>query len=243
MPPPLTIAAAQCRAVEGNIDTATRHMVEVLTQSDRLHVDIICFPECYLTGYYHDTETIRKNALSLSDSVFVHFLEQIRKFNSTIIVGLIERDEEKIYNTAVVIENGQLIGKYHKAHLNEEKYTAGKAYPVFIKKGVRYGINICNDANFPASAAELKNRGAEIIFYPLNNQLPIKVASEWKEKSRENLINRARENNCWVVSSDVVCEDETEISYGCSLIVDPTGAILKNAAELQEELIFIECSS
>jgi predicted amidohydrolase len=230
----LKLATVQCAAVQGNIDKTVDHICKTLRWADSNNIDIICFPECYLQGYYHDKESIRKHAISLSSNTFINALNRLKQFNTTIILGLIEEKENRIYNTAIVIERGQVIGSYNKIHLNETKYTAGTTWPVFNKNGIIYGIHICNDSNHPESVAKLKAKGAEIIFFPLNNLLPIKIADEWKEKSQEVLANRAKENNCWIVSSDIVCEGIRQKSYGCTMIVSPAGEIIKRVTEFKE---------
>ncbi len=237
--PSLKLATVQCAAIQGDINKVVNHICETLKWADSENIDIISFPECYLQGYYHDKETIREHAISLSDTKFISILNRLKPFKTTIILGLIELKKDKIYNTALVIEQGKIIGFYNKAHLNETKYTAGTESPVFKKNGVTYGINICNDANYPETAAKLKSQGAEIIFYPLNNLLPIKVADEWREKAEEILIMRAKENNCWIVSSDVVYKGEEQKSFGCTAIVSPTGELIKRVPEFSEGIISI----
>ena len=77
---------------------------------------------------------------------------------------------------------------------------------MFELDGLRFGINICNDANFAVPALRLSGQGAELLCYPLNNLLLPATADKWRGKSVENLRQRALDTGCWVVSSDVVGE-------------------------------------
>ena len=233
----LNIATVQCLAIQGHPNKVVSLICKTLEQAEAENIDIICFPECYLQGYYHDKESIRKNAISLSSVEFASVLDRLKHYRPTIILGLIEERRGKILNTAVVIEKGKVIGSYNKVHLNETKYTAGKRCPVFRKNNITYGINICNDANYPDSARKLMSKGAQVIFYPLNNLLPIKVADEWRTKGIETMIERAKENNCWVISSDVIYRGKEQKSYGCTAIVDPNGKVIKRVPEFKEGLI------
>jgi predicted amidohydrolase len=131
----------------------------------------------------------------------------------------------------LVIENGHVVGRYAKRHPNEPGVVAGTASPVFARGGVRYGINICNDANYPEVAGELAARGAAVICYPLNNMLSPDTAEHWRKRSVENLRSRARQTGCWIVSADVTGSHGALLSHGCTMIVRPDGTIAARVAE------------
>jgi 5-aminopentanamidase len=196
--------------------------------------DLVVFPECYLTGYFTQSETARAVALELNGQVFDAVLAALQGFQNMIVLGMIEVEEGNLYNTAVVIASGQLLGKYRKTHPNEGCFVAGLEYPVFAVTGQVFGINICFDANFPEAAQHIASQGAKLIVYPLNNALPVNIADRWREKSPENLRLRAVETGCYVVSSDVCGVTENQISYGCTQIFSPDGQILAAVSEMSE---------
>ena len=68
----------------------------------------------------------------------------------TLVFGLIESDGGSLFNTAVVVREGQLLGRYRKSHLlaGEQVFKAGSEYPVFRVDGLTFGINICHDTNY-----------------------------------------------------------------------------------------------
>lgn len=150
---------------------------------------------------------------------------------------MVEEDAGKYFNTAVVVKNGKLLGRYRKVHLFEQNFELGSDYPVFAVDGLIFGVNICYDARFPEGAEALVRQGAQVIFYPLNNRLPTEKALKYRDKHLPNLIDRAKETGCWVVSSDVIAEDDKTIGYGCTAIVSPKGTVIKRAEELKEAVI------
>lgn len=85
------------------------------------------------------------------------------------------------------------MGRYAKAHPNEPGVIAGSDFPTFLRSGVRYGVNICNDANHPGTAQRIADQAARVILYPLNNMRPSATADRWREKSLANLVDRARQ--------------------------------------------------
>lgn len=67
----------------------------------------------------------------------------------TLVVGAVEAAPPDVFNSAFVVERGEIVGRYAKAHPNEPGVTAGSDFPTFARAGTRFGINICNDANHP----------------------------------------------------------------------------------------------
>jgi predicted amidohydrolase len=111
-----------------------------------------------------------------------------------IVAGLIERDEQLIYNVAVLIgPDGTVVGKYRKICLPRSEIEAGvqpgKETPVFETRFGKVGMMVCYDGFFPEVARGLANNGAEVIAFPVWGCNPLLVAA------------RACENHVYVVSS------------------------------------------
>jgi predicted amidohydrolase len=200
-------------------------------------VQLALFPECYLQGYASDRQSIDRRAIALDSDAFRVVLAALAPFRSDIVIGLIERRGAALYNTAVVIRRGRVLGAYAKTHTNEPGFNRGEEYPVFETAGWPFGINICYDANFPDAALKLSRQGARLLCYPLNNLLPPDVAVTWRDKSLQNLRQRAMDTGCWVVSSDVIGEHERKISHGCTCVVQPDGQVVRRAFEGSEDIL------
>jgi predicted amidohydrolase len=203
-------------------------------------VKLAVFPECYLQGYASDLETIAQRAVALDGPEMAAVLSMLTGHHTDIVLGLIERQGEAFYNTAAVIRDGRIIGTYRKRHTNERGFDSGCTSPLFESHGWHFGINICYDANFPNAAAELRQQGAQLICYPLNNMLAPATAAKWRSKSIENLQDRAKETGCWVVSSDVTGEYLGKMSYGCTAVAQPDGSIARQANEGSEGAIIFD---
>lgn len=197
-------------------------------------IDLIVFPEAFLLGHSYAPAILQARAQAATDVALAALCEQVASFPTTLVVGAFERVDTQIWNSALVIEAGRIVGRFVKAYPNEPGVTAGRAFPTFMRSGTRYGINICNDANHPEAAAQLARQGAGLILYPLNNLLPPETAERWRTKSLENLVARARETGCWVASSDVAGTLGDRCSFGCTAIVAPDGAVMARVPELQD---------
>jgi len=203
-------------------------------------VHLAVFPECYLQGYDTDADTISRRAVEIQDDLVARLRRVTKDFPTELVIGFVEKRGQHFFNTALVIRDGVLLGAYSKTHPNEPAFKAGSEYPVFNLFGYRYGINICNDANYPASALALSTQGADLLCYPLNNMLRPQVADKWRKKSVENLQARAKDTGCWVLSADVVGRTEGKVSHGCTCIVSPAGEIMSQVAEDSEGIAMFD---
>ncbi len=230
----MRLAVFQRRPIVGDPAHAAAIIADDLRWAATQRVDLALFPEGFLTGHSYDPATIAAVAIARDGLELGTLLARLAPSHPAAIVGAFERRGEAIFNSAFVLEGRAVTGRYAKAHPNEPGVTAGDAAPVFERAGLCYGINICADANHPATAQRLADAGARLICYPLNNWLPVETADRWRERSIANLQARARQTGCWVASADVTGAGEGLISHGCTMIVAPDGAIVARVAEGQE---------
>src|SRR5205085_10957778 len=181
-------------------------------------------------------------ALNLSSSAFEKILKQLAKYKPVIVVGLIEEERGNLFNTAVVIKKGRLIGKYRKTHLleGERIFRAGTEYPIFEVNGLKFGINICYDTQFAESAANLSEQGAKFILCPSNNMMRYETAEKYKNLHHEMRIERVKENKVWLLSADVTGERDGRIAYGPTSAINPDGEVVAQVPLMKTGIVVIE---
>ncbi|MGO8264338.1 nitrilase-related carbon-nitrogen hydrolase, partial [Rhizobium ruizarguesonis] len=81
----------------------------------------------FLQGYLTDEARARRVALDLASAELAAVLDRLPKSGPVLVIGLIEIDDGRLLNTAVVVERGVLLGRYRKAHLlrGERAFEAG----------------------------------------------------------------------------------------------------------------------
>lgn len=122
-----------------------------------------------------------------------------RQYRMYIVAGLYEREQDVLYNTAVLIDRqGKVAGKYRKVYLPREEIegglTPGNTYPVFETDFGRIGMMICWDSQYADPARALAVQGAEIIFLPIWGGYTTLMQA------------RAMENHVYLVTAGYDCE-------------------------------------
>jgi predicted amidohydrolase len=224
------IAAAQTPEFRNDVAAALDWAERVLDAAAEAGAVLLCFPEAYLQGYLTDARA-HDAAIELNSAAFAAIASRLSRPGLATVLGLIERDGRQIYNTAVVMKDGRLAGRYRKVNLLEceRVFTPGTEFPVFEAFGLRFGINICFDTTVPAAAAAVRDAGAELLVCPANNMMPADRAAIWKDRHNAERGARCRETGLWLISADVTGRRDDRIAWGPTAVLDPAGTV---AAEL-----------
>ena len=233
----------RCGDFEGNL----AKLVKGLERAARERVEIVCFPECFLTGYPDTEELARKHAFAASSPQVLKLLDRSARFDATLIVGFNELRGKDLYNTALVARKGHLLGTYSKCFAYMAFHKQGRDFPVFERGGVKFGVVICADGGYVEPARILALKGARILFAPHYNYISQDHLLSHFQRVRSDHIARATENGVWFVrGNNVVLGKDPGITryegvgYGDSYIVDPHGEILVRSRRHREDFIFAD---
>lgn len=239
----LTVAAYQGPIHEGDHQANLDKVLEITRLAENNQVDLLCFPETYLHGYFPTKELALEHSIDLGSEAFKSLCEKFSVFqHTTVLLGLNEKEGDKIYNTVVVLEKGLCLGKYRKAYsyVPYDYYSLGREFPIFEKKGIKYGIIICVDSTYREPAHITALKGARILFCPMFNRIekdPKMINSVHKMFRREHFVARAFDNYCWFVASDIIWDENDEVCPGFTCILNDGGEFVTKVEYFQEALI------
>jgi len=246
----IRVGACQTPEIVGDPAAALDCLVRFADEAEKKKVDLLLFPECFLTGYILEEAYLAKFALDFGSREFVEILKRLANVKPTLVFGLMEKKLGKFFNSAVVVENGRVVGVYRKMHLidpNETKvFAKGDGYPVFEINGVKYGINICYDTQFAEAAKAVADKGAKLLLSPAQNMIRRVNAEKWKDKHSEICAERVRETGLWFVRSDVTGvrpKDEKgieRIGYGPTLVMNPAAEIVAQVPLMTVGMVTVE---
>lgn len=239
----LRVGACQTREILADPEAALTCIEDFARLGADHDVHLLLFPECFLQGYLANQDHIGRHALDLCSPEFAAVLRRLEPIDATVVVGLIETEQGRYFNTAAVITHGQLTGRYRKTHLmpGETAFDPGDAYPTFVLRGVQYGINICSDTQFREPAAQVAAQGAQLLLVAAQNMLRRPAAERFKDLHHSMRAERARETGMWLVSSDVTgVRDESRIAYGPTSVISPRGEIVTQVPLLTTGMVIAE---
>ncbi|QWW70283.1 carbon-nitrogen hydrolase family protein [Rhizobium sp. WYJ-E13] len=222
------IAAAQTLEYRENIEAALTCALDMIRQAEAEGARLLCFPEGFLQGYLTEPEAARRAAMGLASPTFKAVTNRLATAGLMIVMGMIESEGDDLFNTAVVIQKGEVIGRYRKAHLlkGERFFRPGTETPIFTVDGLRFGINICYDTGFPEAAHKVALAGASLLVCCANNMMPRANAEKFRHVHNAARGERCRETGLWLISADVTGERNGRISWGPTAVLNPAGNVV-----------------
>ena len=239
----IKIAAVQMAPKLMEIGENLQSMLNATKKAADNHADLIVFPECSLTGYMFSS---RHEALPFAETIPGPSTEELsslcQELKVYVIFGLLEKENDKLFNVTTLLGPQGLIGKYRKNHLpflGVDRFVDIGDEPFRVHKTPigNIGLYICYDITFPESARVMTLLGADIL--ALSTNFP----KSRGEKVITYIVSaRAMENKVHVVAADRVGTERGASFAGLSKIVDASGEILGLASPDKEEIIYGEVS-
>jgi predicted amidohydrolase len=240
----MRIAHCQYETWCGEFDHNLRRVEEGLKRAEAERVEIVSFPECFLTGYPDTGEEARRVAFAADSPQIMRVLDLSSRYDPTLIVGFNERRGDDLYNTALVAHRGHLAGLYSKCAAYMPFHKQGRTFPVFERSGVKFGVIICADGGYIEPARILALKGARIIFAPHYNYIGDTGLIAHFMKVRADHTARAIENSVYFVRGNNVVLDPAKtgiksagVGYGDSYVVDPHGEIVARTRRHVEDFL------
>jgi len=209
-----------------NYNTNLQTLLDLV--SDSKEKSIIVAPEVCLTGFDYDNF----DAVLAFAQVANEALLKV-SFNKTIILTIIEKKGEQIFNLAKVFSHGKLIHERAKAKLfrfggEHHHFIEGddSNIEIFEINGIKIALLICFELRFKKLWLQIE--GADVIAIP----------SWWGVLRSEHFKTLTKSlaiiNQCYVVASDSANKECSKMSG----IINPQGEVVLNEKKEHLEVLY-----
>jgi NAD+ synthase (glutamine-hydrolysing) len=239
-----------------------KEILSLLEKSHRGDVSIVVFPELTLTGYTASDLFLNQLLIHEQNMSLEYILDRSRDISTIAIIGVAILYKNRLYNSALTIQNGKILGVVPKIYLPNKKefyekrqFVSGDgirdetitildqevAFGVDLlfsdNREITFGVEICEDlwAITPPSLA-MASSGANLFFnLSASNELI------GKAEYREELVRTqsARCMGAYIYSSSGVGESSTDTVFGGHGIIAEYGSTLAQTKRfsMKNELI------
>ena len=242
----LRAGLSQLNPSVGDITGNTKKITEAIEAARSLDIDILCFPELAVTGY--PPEDLLLKTEFIDDNI--RALDEIKKHcrdNMVVIVGFVDKKDD-IFNSAAVIQRGEIIDVYHKLRLpnygvfDENRYfQSERRFPVYTMGKMTFGVTICEDIWYPGEPirSQVLLGNAQIIF-----NLSASPYYMGKPVARERMLaTRAVDYNTIIAYCNIVGGQDELVFDGNSMFIDEKGEIVATARNFEEDLLVCDVST
>jgi omega-amidase len=225
-------AGIQFHIAMGKVEKNLQHVLEAVRRVHQQGVRLAVLPEMWSTGY--DYRRLSQLAEE-TPRILAALQKASAEFDMVLVGSLAEKEGERLYNTAFVIDRGEVAGSYRKLHLfsamGEDRFLAAGERTLVVPTSVgRLGVAICYDLRFPELFRKLALEGAEIVCLP----------AEWPKPRQEHwrtlLRARAIENQLFVAATNC-CGIQGKLDFfGMSMLISARGEVLAEGGETACEI-------
>lgn len=262
----IKIASATCDIKVADTKHNANKIIEIINEAADRGVKIICFPELCITGYTCADLFLQDTLLKGAKEAVEYIAYETKHIDIVAIVGLPCVINQKLYNIAVVINYGKVLGGtakqnipnygefYEMRHFTpasfdfNEEVTFGRAksaciccnqiYSMEEMPNLKFGIEICEDLwGADSPSIRLAEGGATIVF---NLSASDEVIG--KRDYRRNIVNaKSGSLICGYVYADAgVGESTQDMVFAGHNIISENGTILAESKLFENEVIIAD---
>ncbi|MGE0502595.1 MAG: carbon-nitrogen hydrolase family protein [Rhizobiaceae bacterium] len=235
----MKITALQMVAKAGDVDANLARIERAVAEAAGKGARLLVAPELAVTGY-GAADAFATLAEASHGAAASRLAALAARHGVAIVAGFAETADGRVWNSAlfvdpsgrrIVYRKSHLYGDYERRHFAAGEPTAN----VFEYGGLRLGMLICYDVEFPENVRRLAQSGAQLVLVP--TALP---ASDHAALIAQKMIPvRAFENQVFLAYVDHCGADERFAYAGLSGIAAPDGALLAKAG-VREALLSAE---
>lgn len=263
----LRVAAAVPELKVANCRYNAERIIELIKKAEEKGIKIVVFPELSITAYTCGDLFHQDMLLKDAQSQLGRILDETRGNSIVSIVGMPLSADNQLYNCAVVLQSGSILGVIPKTYVpnysefyeqrwfssgskaaSDSVYICGQHVPfgtdiIFEDKEHKelcFGVEICEDLWVPIPPSSLLSmQGATVIFNPsASNELI------GKYEYRKELVSQ-QSAKCiagYVYASSNINESTTDVVFGGHAMISEYGSLLAESERFsdKDQLIYSE---
>jgi predicted amidohydrolase len=207
----------------GGLEPSERleRLAAALTDPAAKDADLLVCPELFMSGYAVG-DAINRFA-EPADGPFATAVSNLAKAHrQAILYGYPERDGATLYNSAICFgPQGERLANHRKLVLppgfEANFFMRGDTLTFFSLGGIRFGLLVCYDAEFPEAVRAVVLGGVEVII------APTALKDIWASVATRMMPTRAFENGVYLAYVNHAGREGEVTYFGGSCIIGPDG--------------------
>ncbi|OGO01431.1 MAG: NAD(+) synthase [Chloroflexi bacterium RBG_13_53_26] len=250
----LRIGAAVPELRVADVDFNAGAIIEVLRKAKDEGVQVLTFPEMALTGYTIGDLVYQRALLAKAERGLGDILNESAGNGRLVVVGMPLSVDQKIFNCAVVLNSGRILGVIPKTLLASYKEfyedrwfspsrdassdtveLVGQRVPfgsdlLFGLEGIPaavIGVEICEDMWMPLSPHEYQALAGATVLLNLSASNEVLAKSDWRRTMVSSESGRCIAAYCYASSG--IGESSNDVVYGGHVLIAENGVILQES--------------
>ena len=253
----MKIALAQLNTIVGDCEGNLARVLSSLERAREEGVDLVVFPEQTLPGYPAEDLLEREDFIDQVQDVFERAVQACQ--GMAMVLGTIVRTDcpegKPIYNSAALVQDGEVLGFQHKTLLptydvfDEARYFCpAREHPVFEFKGRKLALAICEDLwNRPGFCVENMYDTDPVEKWVVDGEADLVIAisaspfSLGRPRFRRRLLGEiASSRGIDLVYCNLVGGNTSLVFDGTSIALGAKSELLSQASSFDEDFVVFD---
>jgi NAD+ synthase (glutamine-hydrolysing) len=240
-----------------DVDSNVKEIIGLIRKARREGAQVLCFPEMAITGYTLGDLVQQQVLLTKAREGLVNILAESEKNSMILIVGMPLAFEQKIFNSAVILNSGRILGVVPKTFLPNYKEfyderwfesgnnchnvsieLAGQTAPfgadILFKiknfDSTLLGVEICEDLWVPLAPHEHQSIAGAAVLFNLSASNEVLGKDDWRRIMISSESGRCLAAYCYASSN--IGESSNDVVFGGHSLIAENGVILEESPRL-----------
>ena len=239
----LRIALAQCNSYLGDVNKNIETIENVVNQVINKKIDIVVFPEMFLSGYPPDDLILRIDFMKKIKEGISKIIKLTKGKNIGIVFGAPFQNNENFYNSLFLVADGKLIGRRDKINLpnygvfdDKRHFTVGNFQGPIVFKNYKIGFLVCEDLWTEDICETLLETGSEIIISI--NASPFEI--DKIDKRMSTVVSRILETKLPIIYLNMLGGQDEIVFDGGSFVLDQNCKLISQQPQTTEDISIID---
>jgi predicted amidohydrolase len=229
------------RTESRNIQVNQKELEKRLADAVLHRPDLICLPECSLTGYLYEEKDFDRFAEPVPGPLSA-YMAGFAKANSIYFCGgLLEHTQEGVYNTALLFDSSGNIILHHRKVEEKPPFLCGKHVQSVDTDLGRMSVLICGDM-FNEQVIGKIDRPLDFILMPMSRSFAGKSpdTARWDAEERQVYLDAVRAASVTTLIVNALELLPEESTFGGALAVRADGTLLSESPHGTDELLIVD---
>ena len=222
--------------------------MQVLREAASQGAELIVLPELCTSPYQLGDAPLESWAEEIPNGKIIQcWLAQAKALGICLVAGVLERQGNRYYNTAIALSSQGLIARYRKAHLfgwERARLTPGdQAYLATEMANTRIGVLVCYDLRFAEAVRLLVLKKIQLLCVPAawsDAGKPQPLDQHGFSGAAHLALGHAYANRLFALCANRIGVEGDRRYLGNSLIAGPSGHALAGPAAATETALLIQ---
>ncbi len=203
--------------------------------------DLLCFPECTLTGYLYEDEDLRRFAEPIPGSTTEQMARLARLHGVHLCFGLLEATDEGVYNSAVLIDREGKIIYRHRKIIEKPPFLNGEGVATIDTEIGLLGILICGDL-FADDVIERLDHSLQLLIVPMSRSFNGRSPDmeRWLGEERQAYLEAVKKAGRPTVIVNALENAPSDGAFGGAMVVSANGELLAESPHGTDELLMYD---